>query len=59
MTIGPIPRSAIRQYALDYELDSDMMAMFEAVIRAMDAAYIDWALKEQKKARESNKDKPK
>ncbi len=52
MAMGPIPQSAIIAYGLRAELDSDTMGLFEAVIRSLDAAYIDWALQEQKKARE-------
>lgn len=52
MSMGPIPQSTIIAYGMRFELDSDTLGLFEAVIRAMDAAYIDWALQEQKKARE-------
>lgn len=57
MAIGPIPVSKITEYAAKARLEFDTMDLFVAVLRAMDGAYLEWAMDEQKKAREraSNK----
>lgn len=49
MSVGPIPWSAIQSYGLARGLDSATMALFHAVIRAMDGVYLEWVIEEQKK----------
>lgn len=53
MALGPIPHSAIRDYAVEAGLDSDMMVLFDVVIRSMDSAYVDWVNKQQAEARKN------
>lgn len=49
MSVGPIPWSAIQSYGLAKGFDHATMALFQAVIRAMDGVYLDWVIEEQKK----------
>jgi hypothetical protein len=48
---GPIPASAIRAYALNilYAEDAEFLGDFTAVIRGMDAVYLEWADDERKR----------
>jgi len=39
MSLGPIPRSKIREYASEKGLSRVMMDIFEIVIRRMDGVY--------------------
>ena len=49
-TVGPIPVSAIQDYASAKGLPSYMMVLFESVIRAMDKVYLESAEKARKKS---------
>lgn len=40
MAIGPIPRSAIRDYAIEHEITGDDWDRFHHIIRAMDSEYL-------------------
>lgn len=40
--LGPIPWTAIRQYAVNAGLDAEMAQVFEAVIFEMDLAHAEW-----------------
>ena len=40
MAVGPIPWSAVDRYAERYGLDDDSYAYFQALIKALDAAYL-------------------
>lgn len=50
---GPIPWSAIRDYAVAHDLDNDEYEEFSYLIRAMDVANMKWnaAQKEDKTAK--------
>jgi hypothetical protein len=41
MGLGPIPLSAIRRYAEEWELDGDEYEVFYSIIRKMDIKYLD------------------
>jgi hypothetical protein len=40
MAVGPIPRSAIRDYADEFGIVGDRFDEFHAIIRAMDSEYL-------------------
>lgn len=40
MGLGPIPGSAIRQFARGYEIAGDHLDSFTVIIRAVDAEYL-------------------
>jgi hypothetical protein len=52
--MGPIPHSKILEYAYEAGLESGTIALFEAVIRQMDSAYVEWSAEQQTRARKAN-----
>ena len=52
--MGPIPHSKVLAYGYDAGLSSGTMVLFEAVIRHMDSAYVEWSSDQQTKARRAN-----
>lgn len=52
--MGPIPHSRITEYAQRMGLTDGVVQLFEAVIREMDSAYIEWSSQQQTKARKAN-----
>lgn len=52
--MGPIPHSKVVEYGYEVGLSTANMGLFEAVIRAMDGAYIAWSSEQQTKARKAN-----
>ena len=50
---GPIPWTAVVEYADRAKLEPDVTAGFVRVIRAMDATYQKWYVKEAEKQRKS------
>lgn len=53
-SMGAIPHSKIVEYGSRMGLHPPTMDLFEAVIRAMDEAYISWAQQQQTRARKAN-----
>jgi len=53
MGYGPIPWTAIRDFAVDRQLDEEAWRLFEYWIRQMDAAYLDWHAAEEKSRRDA------
>jgi hypothetical protein len=51
MGVGPIPRSAIRDYAVEYELSGDMSDKFMRIIHGLDVEYVEMANKPKKPGR--------
>ena len=47
--MGPIPNSKVRERAFRTRLDETMMEVFEIVIEALDAKFIDLMIQERKK----------
>jgi len=56
MGIGPIPWTAVMQYAERVGFDRFNTDLFAHVIRSMDAVYLKWAEKERKRTPYSNKE---
>lgn len=48
MSIGPIPWTAIEQYAKAMDLDDQQTARMHRLLRAMDRVYLDWVNKRKK-----------
>lgn len=52
MSLGPIPWSAMIQYAEWYGLDRDVTEAFVDIVREMDTAYLNYQAEEQKRHQE-------
>lgn len=52
--MGPIPHSKVLEYGYEVGLSTATMGLFEAVIRMMDGAYIEWSSDQQTRARKAN-----
>lgn len=50
--LGQIPETRVREHAARAGLSDGNMTLFRAVIRALDGAYLEWASKRQRSARE-------
>jgi len=48
MDIGPIPRSAIRDYAIELDMDSDGFEDLYHHVRALDIFFLKWRAKKNK-----------
>lgn len=53
---GPIPWRDIVAYAERAGLDEDMERIFSAVIKEMDAGYLDWIREKQEKEKQNRED---
>lgn len=58
MSIGPIPWTAIVQYAGFYNLEPDVGEAFVDIIREMDQAYVKYQEDERERNKPKKKPKP-
>jgi nitrogen fixation/metabolism regulation signal transduction histidine kinase len=58
MGIGPIPWTAMTEYARYLNLDRDVTEAFVDIMREMDNAYVEYQTAEQKRLSELSKAKP-
>lgn len=46
MSMGPIPVSQIKKWAVEYGFDDTMRSVFVRFVRALDIAYMEWVHKQ-------------
>lgn len=54
--MGPIPWNRIVEYGLRAELEPDIQKAFEATMRAMDNAYLEWMGKQADRNKQGSSD---